>query len=323
MYKKLGLGFDKVMLCCAEASNNKLEKTGMTTTMTSTKTQITNTIKNTIAFSTICIATAASSTIFVPSVFAQYGLGLPKSASSGGATRSTDSLPQVTILVPGDGARTLASRPTFYWYIAPQDVEAATSNPSTTVPQVDSSFKVTFFLRDSNEKASKSIFKAEGKAQGAGLYKFTLPENAPELKKRKVQRWQVRWEGKASNGTAMQVDVNALVRRDNDPLISKEITSAKNDLARARIYAKNAYWYDAIDTYTSWISKNPKDNLAIAERSKLLKVGLPNNPAFINVQKGENGLEMEEFIQARFANFLSAIDKSKNVLSIALEPKKN
>ncbi len=294
----------------------------MITTMTSTNTQIKNNIKNAIVLSTLCIATVASTTIIGPFAFAQYGLGLPKSASSGGATRSTDSLPHVTILVPGDGARTLASRPTFYWYIAPQDIAATTSTPPTTIPQVDSSFKVTFFLRDGHGKASKSIFKAEGKAQGAGLYKFTLPENAPELKKGKVQRWQVRWEGTGITG-AVQVDVNALIRRDDDPLIVKEIASAKNDLEKARIYAKRAYWYDAIDAYTSWISKNPKDNVASAERSNLLKVGLSSNLAFINVKKDENGIETEEFIPARFANFLTTLDKSKSALSIALETKKN
>ena len=308
------------MLCCAEASNNKLEKTGKTTTMTSTKTQITNSIKNAIACSTLCIATVTSTAILIPSAFAQYGLGLPKSAGSGGATRSIDSLPHVTILVPGDGARTLASRPTFYWYIDPQDT--ASTSP-TTVPQANDgkgSFKVTFFLRDGNERASKSIFKAEGQAQGSGLYKFTLPENAPELKKGKVQRWQVRWEG--GNGT-VQVDVNALIRRDDDPLVAKEITSAKNDLEKARIYSKNAYWYDAIDAYTSWISKNPKDAVASAERSNLLKAGLPNNPAFINVKKDEKGTETEEFVPARFANFLTTLDKSKSAVSIPLESKKN
>lgn len=289
--------------------------------MTSTKTQIKFSIKNAIALSTICIATVASSTIIGSSAFAQYGLGLPKSAGSGGATRSIDSLPQVTILVPGDGARTLASRPTFYWYIAPQDIAATTSTSPTTVPQVnDGSFKVTFFLRDGNERASKSIFQAEGKAQGAGLYKFTLPENAPELKKGKVQRWQVRWEG--TSGSTVQVDVNALIRRDEDPAVVKAIAAAKNDLEKARIYTKNAYWYDAIDAYTSWIYQNPKDNVASAERNNLLKVGLPNNLAFINVKEDENGRKTEEFVPARFANFLTTLDKSKSALSIALESKK-
>lgn len=294
----------------------------MVTTMTLIKTSTKICIKNTIAFSTICIATVASSTILGSSAFAQYGLGLPKSASSGGATRSINSLPHVTILVPGDGARTLASRPTFYWYIAPQDIAATTSPLSTTVPQVadgNGSFKVTFFLRDGNEKASRSIFKAEGKAQGEGLYKFTLPENAPELRKGKVQRWQIRWE--ASSGT-VQVDVNALIRRDDDPIVVEAIASAKNDLEKARIYTKNAYWYDAINAYTSWISKNPKDNVASAERSNLLKVGLPNNLAFIDVKKDEKGVT-EEFVPTRFANFLTTLSKSKSALSIALEPKKN
>ena len=290
--------------------------------MTSTKTQIKFSIKNAIALSTICIATVASSTIIVPSAFAQYGLGLPKSAGSGGATRAPDSLPQVTILVPGDGARTLASRPTLYWYIAPQDIAATTSTSPTTVPQVnDGSFKVTFFLRDGNERASKSIFQAEGKAQGSGLYKFTLPENAPALRKGKVQRWQVRWEG--TSGSTVQVDVNALIRRDEDPAIVKAIALAKNDLEKARIYTKNAYWYDAIDAYTSWISQNPKDNVASAERNNLLKVGLPNNLAFINVKEDENGRKTEEFVPARFANFLTTLDKSKSALPMALESKKN
>jgi Domain of Unknown Function (DUF928) len=295
----------------------------MTLIKTLIKTSTKPDLKKAIAISTICIATVASSAIIVPSAFAQYGLGLPKTAGSGGATRSVDSLPHVTILVPGDGARTLASRPTLYWYIAPQDMAATTSTPPTTVPQADdgkSPFKVTFFLRDGNERASKSIFKAEGKAQGAGLYKFTLPENAPELKKGKVQRWQVRWEGTSG---AVQVDVNALIRRDDDAAVVKAIDSAKNDLEKARIYTKNAYWYDAIDAYTSWISKNPKDNVASAERSDLLKVGLPNNLAFINVKKDENGRETEEFVPARFANFLTTLDKSKSALPIALESKKN
>jgi Domain of Unknown Function (DUF928) len=292
--------------------------------MTLIKTSTKAGLKKAIALSTICIATVATSAIIAPAAFAQYGLGLPKSASSGGATRSIDSLPHVTILVPGDGARTLASRPTFYWYISPQEVAVNSSTTPTTVPQTGdgkSPFKVTFFLRDGNERSAKSLFKAEGKAQGAGLYKFTLPENAPELKEGKVQRWQIRWEGTSG---AVQVDVSALIRRDDNPMVVKAIASAKNDLEKARIYAKNAYWYDAINAYTIWISKNPKDNVASAERSNLLQVGLPNNPAFINVKTNDKGVIIsEEFVPLRLANFLTTLDKSKSAVSIPLETKKN
>ncbi|TYQ25547.1 DUF928 domain-containing protein [Pseudanabaena sp. UWO311] len=279
------------------------------TTMTSTKTRIKNSIKNAISISTVCIATIASSSIFVPSTFAQYGLGLPKSAGLGGATRGD--LPLLTILVPDDGGKTLSSRPTFYWYIAPPDV---TPTDSTTVPQIDngkSPFQVTFILRDSNGRESKPIFMAEGKGEQSGLYKFTLPENAPELVKGKVQRWQIRWQG---NGGTAQVDVNAAIRYDDDPVLVKEIATAKNDLEKAKIYAKKAYWYDAIDAYTSWLSKNPKDEVANAERSNLLKVGLQNHRAFAKVNT-------EEFDPAKFAKFLSKFDESKGAISIALQHK--
>jgi hypothetical protein len=286
--------------------------------MTSTKTQITTRVKNAIALSTICIATIASSTIFVPSTFAQYGLGLPKSAGLGGATRGD--LPLLTILVPDDGGKTLSSRPTFYWYIAPPDI--APTN-SATVPQVENSkspFQVTFILRDSNGRESKPIFMAEGKGEEPGLYKFTLPENAPELVKGKVQRWQIRWQG---NGGTAQVDVNAAIRYDDDPVLVKEIATAKNDLEKAKIYAKKAYWYDAIDAYTSWLSKNSKDEVAIAERSNLLKIGLQNHRAFVNVSTDANNLKTEEFDPSKLAKFLSKLGESKGAISMTLQNKSN
>ena len=250
-----------------------------------------------IAISTICVASVTSTIAFAPSAFAQYGLGLPKSAGTGGATRGN--LPHLTILVPDDGAKTLASRPTFYWYIAPDS--------STTAPAVEANkgkFKVTFFLRDGNEKSSKAIFTAEGKASEAGLYKFTLPENVPGLVAGKVQRWQIRWQDSAT-----QVDVNAPIRLDNDPDVLKAIAGAKNDLDKARIYAKSNYWYDAIDSYTSWLSLNPKDDVARAERVEILGKGLKNNTAFRNER------------QSSLTTLVNKLDQTKSALAIALEPK--
>ncbi len=269
----------------------------------------------TTAIATLCISSVATSLTFVPTAFAQYGLGLPKSAGTGGATRGN--LPPITILSPEDGAKTLASRPTFYWYIAPED----TATPSTTIPKVEgdkTSSKITFFLRDSNDRSAKSVFVAEGKAEGSGLYKFTLPENAPELVKGKVQRWQIRWQ---AIGGAMQVDINAPIRRDDDAITLKAIAAAKNDLEKARIYAKNAYWYDAIDAYTSWLSKNPKDDVALTERSNVIKAGLSNNSAFMKRDEQGKLILPAELDPKILSSFLTKLDESKSATSMVLKPK--
>jgi hypothetical protein len=208
---------------------------------------------------------------------AQYGLGLPRSAGTGGATRGK--LPQITMIVPEDGAKTLAARPSFYWYIAPSELTTSSSSftSSATPEEGKTEFKITFFLRDGNDRSSRSIFTAEGVADKPGLYKFTLPAEAPELMLGKVQRWQIRWQ--ANNG-ASQVDINSPILREDNPAVTKAIASAKNSLEQARIYAQNAYWYDAINAYTLWLSANPQDMAAVKERDQLLSAGFKNHSSF-------------------------------------------
>lgn len=118
----------------------------------------------TLSVGAVCLAPAIAFLAFVPETFAQYGLGLPKSAGSGGATRS-DKLPEIMMLVPEDGAKSFLTRPTFYWYIAPPTPEQSASTTETNLEQVKSSSsnQITFFLRDGYEKISKSVFIAEGK----------------------------------------------------------------------------------------------------------------------------------------------------------------
>jgi hypothetical protein len=266
-----------------------------------------------IALSAVCLSTVylsalAGSLTFAPAANAQYGLGLPSSARSGGATRdgSTESFPLITIIVPEDGAKTLASRPTFYWYITSSNPK---STDTTTVPKIGDGknpFKVSFALRDINGTQQKTVFRADGQAVQPGLYKFTLPETAPDLVKGKVQVWRITLD---MSGSPESKNISALIRRDEDPVVVKLINAAKNDLEKARIYAKNAYWYDAIDAYTSWLSQNPKDDLAITERKELLNSGLKNNLVF-----------SEE--PCKLTKLIKKLDESKNAASIVLEPRK-
>lgn len=184
-----------------------------------------------------------------------FGLGVPSNASTGGATRG--SLPQVVMLVPDNGAKTLSDRPTFYFYVG------------------EAPFRATFLLRDGNEQGSKSVHRIETEAKKAGLYRVTLPE-AVRLNSGQVQRWQVRWQdGRGVN----QIDVAAAVKLESNPQVRAKIAGAKNDLEKARIFSANLYWYDALDAYTRWLEANPTDKTARQERSELIRIGLENNSA--------------------------------------------
>ncbi len=64
-----------------------------------------------------------------------------------------------------------------------------------------------------------TIFTSGGKAKQFGLYKVTLPENAPALIEGKAQRWQIRFNDQSSN-------VYVTIRLDDAPTITKAIASA-------------------------------------------------------------------------------------------------
>ena len=259
-----------------------------------------------VSIGTISLISAPS--LITPSAaIAQYGLGLPRSAGTGGATRGN--LPQITMIVPEDGAKTVSARPTFYWYIAPPSLTTANNPATTATPKLSETkpnFKITLFLRDGNDRSAKSVFVGEGVADQPGLYKFTLPKDAPELVVGKVQRWQVRWQ---ANSGASQVDVNAPIRRDDDPKVLAAITAAKNDLAKARVYAQNGYWYDAIDAYTNWLTANPQDKIARDERSNLLKDGFKNHSAFSKEQEGN------------ITKLLTQLDTNVSAAEMPLQPR--
>ncbi|MFM7887827.1 MAG: DUF928 domain-containing protein, partial [Pseudanabaena sp.] len=167
-------------------------------------------------------------------------------------------------------------------------------------PQKTTPIVFTFLLRDGNEASSKPIFTAEVKADKFGLYKFTLPDNAPALVKTREQRWQIRY----NDGKSITY---AVIRLESDDNVTKAILAAKNELEKARIYAKNFYWYDALEAYDNWLSKQPKDDQAILERSQLFKAGLESN--------------IEEFRQTEYDQFFNKLDKS-SAMPIALSPKK-
>jgi len=216
-----------------------------------------------------------------------YGLGLPKTASTGGSVRLIDAavpglesssklatIPQLTLLVPADGARTIASRPTFYWYIFGKQLN----------------YKATFYLYES--EGSQPLFQIESTIANGGVYKLVLPESAPALEVGKVRRWTVRLQ----TSDQKILEGSGLIALTNPPA---DLVKAKTELEQARIYVSQGYWYDALNSYSNWIAANPKDQAAIAERTDMLKEVLKDSKEFSTstLIKRVNGTVAQELVK--------------------------
>jgi Domain of Unknown Function (DUF928) len=206
-----------------------------------------------------------------------YGLGLPKTAGTGGSVRlkdesgggfessSSKTLPILALMVPEDGARTASSRPTVYWNMILND------------PQ---DYKLTFFLQETAEESSKVILEQEITITKGGLFKYQVPQSIDTSTPR-------RWGVKCKWPSGRVVNANGLLAFiEPKPEVKLALESAKTDLDKARVYASNSYWYDAMDAYTSWIKANPQDMIAIKERGAVIDEGF----------KGRQGLNLKTFV---------------------------
>jgi Domain of Unknown Function (DUF928) len=202
-----------------------------------------------------------------------YGLGLPKTAGTGGSARVIDSavpglesssqsgtVPQLALIVPEDGASTINARPTFYWYVFGKELN----------------YKATFYLYES--ESVQPLFQAESTITTGGMYKLTLPESAPPLEPGKARRWTVKLQNPDQKQSDQVLEASGMIVLTNPA--ADLVKSNAPELDKARIYASKGYWYDALNAYSNWITTNPKDQVAIAERTQMLKEVLKNRPEF-------------------------------------------
>jgi hypothetical protein len=206
-----------------------------------------------------------------------YGLGIIH--NDYGTVRAVrcpkTNLVAIDLLAPEDGARTLSANPTFYWHIEHKSLNQVKS---------EKSFYIDFILRDGFGHNAKSIFRSHSKGilkASSGLYRFTLSPNFPALEVGKTYTWHIRYtqsdygDRQADNN---QIDTQAIVKRESNPSVTKQVNAAATDLEKARILAENLYWYDALDAYTKWIDINPNDMQALRERLSMLDQIIESNP---------------------------------------------
>jgi tetratricopeptide (TPR) repeat protein len=206
-----------------------------------------------------------------------YGLDIKPQFSPPEIYRCPSSeLIAVDLLAPDNGGRTLAARPTFYWYIehksVPDNYPKNKSKPAKPTKKIN----ISFLLRDGVDRSTKSIFRVESKATQVNtrgkLYKLTLPSNSPLLDVGKIYSWQIRYTVMDDSKSYDIAHVNArtFIKRESNQSVMEQINTASTDLLKARIYAHNAYWYDAIDSYSRWIDANPRDQQALNKRMAML-----------------------------------------------------
>jgi len=255
-------------------------------------------------FSAFCLAVVGMPNHLIPSeidihtiLFAQssgsnYGLGFPKTASTGGGTRLVNpeegrlrggrsysrnrnpmpsvppapssspekkrpQLPLLTLITPEDGGRTASSQPVLYWYVYA---------PNTDQDMIG---QMTVTTGDSDAIA---IFQADLKIHH-GLSRFKLPI-AAALKPAQPYRWQIKLED------SEEEDVIAsgwIVYTPPNENLRKSLLRALTNRDHAKIYAQAGYWFEAIDGYTQWLNFKPNDLDARAARNQILNLGFATN----------------------------------------------
>ncbi len=254
-----------------------------------------------------------------------YGLGLPKSASTGGGTRlvNRDSLientsprgitpsansspvllrrqlqpqPLLTLITPEDGGMTAHAQPTLYWYLHDHAKQVFSSANAPDHP-----------VNGTNENAHKTggqdccvgklriILTEDQKdistifqtklTMKSGLSRFKLPITV-SLQPAKNYRWEITLPSQ-QNALAEAVVVSGwIMYSPPEGNLQKSLMRALTIRDRAKIYAEAGYWFEAIDDYTRWLKLSPNDLKARNARNEILKLGFATN----------NNLDVDAFI---------------------------
>lgn len=233
-----------------------------------------------------------------------YGLGLPKSASTSGGTRlvNPDLEDSKTIVVPSNEPPINQNRGVYrsaprtrrplllkkqqqlplLTLITPAD-GARTASPQPTLywylyedNQDSSSAKDVFVgqlrLTTSEKQATTTIFETDLKIQH-GLSSFKLPI-AVSLKPSVTYGWQITLQDRKGEKVTAS---GWIVYSPPEHSLCQSLMGALNLRDRAKIYAKAGYWFEAIDGYTRWLKLSPNDLKTRSARDEILKAGFASN----------------------------------------------
>jgi hypothetical protein len=131
----------------------------------------------------------------------------------------------------------VSARPSFFWYLENAKVAR---------------FALVEF------GVAKPLFEKTLQADKAGIMRVDLPQDAPELAVGKEYRWSVTVACNSDRPSDYVAFNQSFVERvAPSPGLSQQLARAKTTLERARAYAQNGLWYDALGSLSDASEKDP------------------------------------------------------------------
>ncbi|MBD2181583.1 DUF928 domain-containing protein [Planktothrix sp. FACHB-1355] len=159
------------------------------------------------------------------------------------------------LLVPQNHAgETTSGRPTFFWYMPD------TQSVDFTIEKVG---------------VDKPVFEEKLQIPKAGIIQTEIPENLPELAVGQDYLWSVSVVC-GDTGGMKKVTLQAAIRRvAATQELNRRLKSARSERDRARVYAQQGFWYDALKALSSASEAKPQEQLISDDFYSLLEqVGL-------------------------------------------------
>jgi hypothetical protein len=178
--------------------------------------------------------------------------------------RGVDSvLPTLTALVPESTAHTISNQPSLYWYLS-----ESTQNP----------VKFTLIYANPLEAGAdvKPVLETDIEKPSSGIQAIDLSKYNVELKTDTEYEWSVTLTMGQEQGSSDIITSGTVKRVVQTPDLTKKIDAA-DEKGKAFVYAESGLWYDALDSLSKSIEKNPTDKTLQEYRASLFEqVGLKN-----------------------------------------------
>lgn len=146
----------------------------------------------------------------------------------------------LTLLVPDNHIGLTASgRPTFVWYLS-------------EVPAVPMRFRLT------DPEGKTTFIDQKIETPQAGINKLEMPKDKPEMVSGREYRWTVSLI--CNKNLASESVARASIKRvAPPPQLQEQLAVNTLESEKARIYAKQRYWYDALAASLAARAANPND----------------------------------------------------------------